>query len=110
MQRLAAHLQPFLEREVGGPVPWDVRLERGIELLRGRSETLVDMAAQARFVCVEKLELDESAARKFLTAEIAGPLRELRDALAACKEWEEPELERAFNAVIERHGLKLGKL
>ena len=37
-------------------------------------------------------------------------LAELRAALSTVSVWEQAELERAFHAVVERHGLKLGKL
>jgi glutamyl-tRNA synthetase len=110
IEQLARYVQPFLDREAGRPVAIDARLRRGLDLLRERSQTLADMAAQARFLYVETLELDEAAARKFLTAEIAEPLADLRAALADVPAWEEPELERALNAVVERRGLKLGKL
>jgi glutamyl-tRNA synthetase len=110
LERLAAYAQPFLEREAGGPVRLDERLRRGLDLLRERSQTLADMAAQARFLYVEQLELDEAAARKFLVPDVAAPLADLRAALADVPAWEQAELERAFHAVVERHGLKLGKL
>jgi glutamyl-tRNA synthetase len=110
IEQLASYVQPFLEREAGRPVTIDARVRRGLELLRLRSQTLADMAAQARFLYVESLELDEAAARKFLTPELVGPLAELRAALAEVRAWEEPELERALDTVVERHGLKLGKL
>jgi glutamyl-tRNA synthetase len=110
MDRLAELVQPFLERAAGRPVVIDARLRRGLDLLRGRSETLADMAAQARFLCVEALELDEAAARRFLVPDVAGPLQELRAALAHTPSWDEAAIERAFQTVLERHGLKLGAL
>jgi glutamyl-tRNA synthetase len=110
IERLAACVQPFLDREAGRPVALDERLRRGLDLLRERSQTLADMATQARFLYVEALELEEAAANKFLTPELRAPLADLRAALAALPAWEQPELERALHAVVERQGLKLGKL
>jgi glutamyl-tRNA synthetase len=109
-EKLAAYVQPFLDREAGRPVAIDARLARGLDLMRERSETLVDMAAQARFLYVEALDLDEAAARKFLTPEIAGPLGALRASLAALPDWNEAGIEHALGVVVERAGMKLGKL
>ncbi len=109
-QRLHVHVQPFLDAEAGRPVEIDARLARGLELLRERSETLADMAAQARFWICDEIELDPKAERKHLRPAIEGPLAELRDALAALDAWDEASLEAALVACAERHELKLGKL
>src|SRR5262245_1197002 len=68
------------------------------------------MAQLARFYYVDELARDPKAWAKFLKPEIAAPLRELRDALAALPGWDKTSLENAFQAVIARHGLQLGAL
>jgi len=85
-------------------------LERLLDLLRERSQTLVEMAEKASFYLVEEIELEGKAARKQLRPAIAGALGELRDALETLEEWEEEPLEQAFHQVVERHDLKLGQL
>jgi glutamyl-tRNA synthetase len=110
MDTLVGYVQPFLDREAGRPVAIDARLRRGLDLMRERSQTLAEMAAQAKFLYVEALELDEAAARKLFTPELAAPFQDLRSALAGLATWDEPELEHALHGVVERHGTKLGKL
>jgi len=109
-ERLLAHLQRFLDAEAGRPVVADDGLCHLVDLLRERSKTLVEMAQLARFYYVDALSRDEKAAAKFLKPEIAGPLGELRTALADVPGWNGGALEAAFQAVIARHGLQLGAL
>jgi glutamyl-tRNA synthetase len=110
MPRLRICIQPFLDAQNGAAVEIDARLERGLDLLRERSETLADMAEQARFLLVDSIEYEPKAAQKFLKPAIRKPLADLRDALAGVANWDEPGLEAAFVDVVARHDLKLGKL
>ena len=110
MQTLIRYAQPFLDAEAGKPVKVDPTLERLMDLLRERSKTLVEMAAQARFYLVETLELEPKAARKHLKARISGPLQELRDGITGLPAWNEASLKPAFDAVVGRHELKLAEL
>jgi len=107
---LLAYVQPFLEKEAGRPVSSEPALERLIDLLRERSKTLQEMAEMARFYLADSVELEPKAARKHLKPEITKPLQELRESLAALSEWKETPLREAFEAVIERNGLKLAQL
>ena len=109
-ERLLAHLQRFLDAEAKRPVPVDEGLTQLVDLLRERSKTLVEMAQLARFYYVDELARDPKASAKFLKPEIAAPLRELRDALAALPTWDKASLEAAFSGVIGKHGLQLGAL
>ena len=110
MPTLLSHAHRFLEAEAGGPLRVEPQLERLIDLLRERSKTFMEMASLARFYLVDALELEPKAARKYLTARMAQPLRELRDAFAVLPGWTQESLRGAFDAVIERHQLKLGQL
>jgi glutamyl-tRNA synthetase len=109
-ERLLAHLQRFLDAEAGRPVEVDEGLMQLVDLLRERSKTLVEMAQLARFYYVDALTRDPKAAAKFLRPEVTAPLLELRAALAEVASWERGSLERAFQGVIDKHGLQLGAL
>ena len=72
-ERLASALQPFVDAEAGAPVAIDERLRAGFDLLRERSETLADMARQARFLFVDELEYEAKPAAKFLKPAAGAP-------------------------------------
>jgi glutamyl-tRNA synthetase len=108
--QLVGYVQPFLDAAAGRQVEVDAGLERLLDLLRERSQTLAEMAEKASFYLAEEIELEGKAARKQLRPEIAQALGQLREALAGVEEWEDETLERAFQQVVERHDLKLGKL
>ncbi|MEN8181468.1 MAG: glutamate--tRNA ligase [Myxococcota bacterium] len=108
---LLARLEPFLAAELGGTVPQDPGLPALVDLLRERSQTLTEMARQARFLLVEQVDVDEKAARKHLRPESEPLLAELQAALDALERWDEVSLEGAFDAVRQRAGgIGMGKL
>jgi glutamyl-tRNA synthetase len=110
-ERLLAELRPFLEAQVGHPVPPSPELARLVDLLRERSRTLAEMAGRARFLVVEEVAYEDKAARKHLTPEVEPLLRDLHEQLLALENWSEPALERAFDEVRGRHAaLPMGKL
>ena len=74
---------------------------------------LAGMAAGARFLPVDKIQIEEKAGKKHLKPEIAPALRDLCDALAGIPEgdWTVERIENTFEAVRGRHGnLSRGKL
>jgi len=108
-ERLNALVRPFLEAK-----EYDVsdaaKLGALVEVLRARAPTLPEFAAQAAAYYQREMTVDPAAAQKFLKPEIAPVLRELADAFRALPEWSVAALEPAFAAVVEKHGLKIGKL
>jgi glutamyl-tRNA synthetase len=68
------------------------------------------MADAAAFYLVEDVEYDPKAAEKFLTPELAGPLKRLIETLKGLERFEEAELEKAFRRMAEDLGVKLGKI
>jgi glutamyl-tRNA synthetase len=107
---LAAAARPFIAR-AELPVPGDdAWLAKALATLQERSKTLVEIVEQARFYLVDHVPLDPAAGAKFLQPEIAPALRDLHAVLTALAEWSPTVLELAFQEVIGRHGLKLGKL
>jgi glutamyl-tRNA synthetase len=107
---LHRHVQRFLDLAAGHPVQIDTGLASLLDLLRERSQTLIEMAEQASCYWAESLEYDAKAAEKFLKPEAAEPLADLRHALAGLDEWDRAHIERAFHCVLEAHALSLGKL
>jgi len=110
---LLAQLLPFLAEEVGHEIKATPALATLVDLLRERSRTLSEMAAGARFLVVDEIEIDEKAAKKHLKAATAPALKELHDAFSkiASNDWNEASIEKAFEGVLARHeGMKMGKL
>ncbi len=109
---LLAALAPFVEADLGGPPAHPERLESGVDLLRERSKTLVEMAERGRFLAVadDGLEYDEKAVAKHWKAAARPLLEALRAELAGLAAWDEAGLEAGFEAVRERQGVGLGKL
>jgi glutamyl-tRNA synthetase len=108
-RQLICHLAPFLE-ERGVVCDNTDYLKDVIETLNTRSKTLIEMADKAMFYFTDRVQYDEVAARKFLRPAVLGPLKRLVDALEALDEFNDKTLERAFTAVMEAEGLKLGKI
>ncbi len=114
-QRSAADLfeaaSPFLDAVAGRAVIRDESIDRLLDLLRERSNHLVEMAEKARFALVDEIEIEEGAAKKHLRPVALEPLEALIAALEAQDEWTEGSLERTFEETCKALGdLKLGKL
>ncbi len=104
----AAH--PFLEA-AGFTVPSDdAWLGRALATLQERAQTLVELVESGRYYFTDEIALDPAAAGKFLTVAVAEPLRSVRDACATVTPWSVERLTAAFNEVLAKHDLKLGKI
>ena len=108
-KRIGELLVPYL-RAAGldpedGPAPEDVA-----EGFRERAETLVHMAASARY-CYEDFDVIEPlAAKKHLRPVILEPLKAVRDKLAELDEWTEEGIATAIEQVAASFEIKMGKL
>jgi glutamyl-tRNA synthetase len=107
--RLVAPLAVFL-REKGIDIEGDPRAEEVIASLSARSKTLREMAEQALFYFAEEIVYEPEAARKFLTPEALPTLVSLTAALEALEEVAEPAMEGVFHGLVQKTGLKLGKI
>jgi glutamyl-tRNA synthetase len=109
IKTLAALLIPFLKQEAidaqEGPF-----IESVIETLVPRSKTLQEMARDAVFYFSDFIEYEQKAAKKFLKANALEPLTMLVAELEQIDNFTEEHLEDAFRAVMEKSGLKLGKI
>jgi glutamyl-tRNA synthetase len=109
-EQLLEYLRPFVETECGSAVQFDKGFRALIELLRERSRTLEEMSQRIRFYCVDQVEFEAKAARKFLKPEIAAPLADLQRAFSELSNWSTDALRQAFEKVIAARELKLGAL
>jgi glutamyl-tRNA synthetase len=107
--KLVKPLTPFLKSH-GVEVRPGPFIENVIQTLNARSKTLKDMAADALFYFKDDISYDEKAAKKFLKPAAIEPLTLLIAQLEALPDFSEKALEGAFVAVMEKTGLKLGKI
>jgi len=110
---LAQALEPILVQEQVLPADHDKSLEeiaRIVPFLNERSETLVEMAGKAAFYFKDEIEFDEKARDKFLNPEAQPLLAELQAELQKLEPFTLESIESVFKSVVERAGLKLGKL
>ena len=106
---LVGPLTPFI-REIGYDIGSGAFIESVIRTLQPRSKTLKDMAADARFYFADDIAYDPKPAGKFLKAEALPPLKQLITELLPIERFTEENLQTAFNSVMEKTGLKLGKI
>ena len=109
IKTLATLLIPFLKQE-GIEAQEGAFLEDVIETLVPRSKTLQEMARDAVFYFSDTIEYEEKAAKKFLKAKALEPLSMLVIELEQIENFTEENMEDAFRAVMEKSGLKLGKI
>jgi glutamyl-tRNA synthetase len=106
---IAAHLLPFLNQKGINAEPGQY-LNGIIGTLKPRSKTFIEMADGAEFYFQEKVILDEAAAAKFLTPSILDALKEIAHELASAQVFDQPSLEKIFTMILEKTGLKFGKI
>jgi len=107
--KLVQHLTPFLTAR-GYTVQEGPFIEGVINTLRERSKTLLDMADGAGFYFEDITRYEEKAAQKFLKPPALAPLNLLVDRLTQLERFDEKSLEGVFLDVMDRTGLKLGKI
>ena len=112
-KQVAAALTPFLEK-AGYDKAAISRIPGGVEALipplRERSETLVDFVDGAVPYLEEFVALDEAAAAKHLTVAIVPILQEFADLVESKPDFSKETLEQVLKSLIERQGLKMGKV
>jgi glutamyl-tRNA synthetase len=108
LPEICQRVAPFLaQRQVDVT---DARyLARVVETLQNRSKTLVEMADAALFY-YQDVVYDQKAAAKLLNPSALEPLKLLFEAIDSLPTFEAPVLESAFVQVMEKTGLKLGKI
>ena len=106
---LAAELMPFLVR--AGLDPSDgPDAEQVAEAYHERAETLVHMAANARY-CYEDFEnFEPMSAKKHLRPVVLDAMRTVRTRLAELEHWGQGAIIEVVRAVAEDYDLNIGKL
>ena len=107
---VAELLKPFLAERGWTPPGDDAWLARMAATLLERAKTLVDLLDQGAYYFSEAVTLDDAAVAKHLAKANRDALRDLRDALAALDDWTTAGIEAAFQGVLARHSLAMGKL
>lgn len=107
--RLAPVLMPFLKAQ-NYSILNESYVEDVIGTLRERSKTLLEMAESARFYFEDAVRYDEEAAQKFLKPPVLEAVTLLIDRLSLLNVFEQKALEDAFLEVMNKTGLKLGKI
>jgi glutamyl-tRNA synthetase len=110
---LAERVRPFLIED--GTITEDTELEpewiaRAIKTLVERAKTLRELAGSLKYYILEYVELEPRAREKFINEKTLPCLKDVRDAFEALDGFTHEGLERAFKSVMEKHGLKLGKV
>jgi glutamyl-tRNA synthetase len=112
-ERLAGLVVPFLVKEgtiAEGHQPDMQWLAKAVSTLKERAKTLLEMTASLRYYIAEEIEIDEKAGAKFLDEVNRAMLGELKEGLAALDVFTEESMTRVFEAVMEKQGLKFGKI
>ncbi|MEW5908727.1 MAG: glutamate--tRNA ligase [Thermodesulfobacteriota bacterium] len=106
---LIPSLDPFL-KEKGFPEKPNQYLEAAVHTLIPRSKTLQEMAEGIRFYLTDDISYEAEGIKKFFFAESASILKQVAEEIDRAPLFEEKELENAFKSVMDRTGLKLGKI
>jgi len=105
----AALVKPFLNSR-GYPEKPDEFVAKAIHTLQARARTLVDMADAMKFYMVDDVEYDPAAAKKFLTPAMREPFEKLIAAFNPLEPFDEKNLEKAFQHILDELGMKFGKV
>ena len=112
-EKLAELVRPFLVKEqvISEDQSLDtVWLAKAVHTLQERARTLVELAGSLRYYIAEEVVFSDKAKEKFLNEKSGGLLRELKEDMLSLAAFSKTEIENLFNAIIERHGVKLGAL
>jgi glutamyl-tRNA synthetase len=111
--RLVDLLVPFLEKETRAPVDAEgrARLLAGMDGLKPRAKSLVELARNAAFyVSRPQHPLANAKAAKLLTEDARPLLAEAAARAASLPKWSAADIESTVRAVASEHDLGLGKI
>ena len=108
VERLARELEPRIVA-AGGDLEHGPPLASVVDVLRERSQTLVDLTERALMFYTDIPPAPEVLAQH-VTAEAKPALRSLSERFAGVEPWAEQEIQAAFEAELKASGLKMPKL
>lgn len=108
-ESLVPLLKPFLTA-LGYPEKPAEYLARAVHTLQPRVRTLIELAEAMKFYMVDEVTFDPAAAKKYLTPAIKDAFLKLSSAIGRLDVFDERNLERIFQDLVEEIGLKLGKI
>ena len=104
---------PMVEKKIGGPIDaiGRQRIERGLNGVKQRSRTLVEIADNLVFYARNGVPaIADDKARALLTADAKTLLGKLATALQGENDWSEKQMEDAIRRFAEAEGVKLGQV
>ncbi len=104
-KKLLEAAQPFYEKR-GLHFEIDAWALRMVELFRERAKTLDELAQSSSFF-FQEMGLDPKDHKKFLSAAIEKPLKELIENLENLTAWTEEKMKPTFEAIVQKHDFKL---
>ena len=99
-----------LYRENGIDIKDQPRFLMIVEQLKQRSKTLNEFVEQSGYFFTDEFEFNEKDRDKFLNHETLNVLILLRNELSGLKSFTHDEIHECFKSVMEKTGLKLGKI
>lgn len=106
---VARELTPFLQK-LGFQNLDHEKVKKAVSTLKIRSKTLVEMAESARFYFQKEVVYESKADEKFLKPDVLELLQELHRELENIRGFDRENLERRFEAFLEKKEIKLGKV
>jgi len=103
---LACMIKPVMEKS-GVTPERGPQLNQVVTLLQDRARTIEELAQTARIYYVEDVEIDENAAKKFLTSESAPILNDVAREIEEMKDFSLEGIETAFKDLISKKELKM---
>ncbi len=113
VEELAQLLEPLLVKEGILSAGHGLSIEeiaKPLPSLHERAQTLTEMARKSDFYFKKEVEFDEKARDKFLKSDIRPRLEELVEGIENLTEFNSESLETLFKEIVEKAGMKLGKL
>src|SRR5690606_7969653 len=105
-------VRPRLESALGSPLDAEMaaRVTAGMNGVKQRSRTLVELADNLRFYAVRGPITPDAKAAALLTAENRAVLGALAPVIEGVTEWSEAAIEASVKAFAESRGVKLGSV
>ena len=107
-RELLEHVRGFLDKECGKYS--DEYLIEAIRTRQTKAQTLVELAEEIRFYCVEPKNYEEKGVKKFLKDSVREPLEYLYSRLEQTYSFSEGNLKKVFEDTMEKYQIKMVKL